>query len=38
MDVSGKRLSESLGKLQGQMTAVEQRMQEIYASVQQRIH
>jgi prefoldin alpha subunit len=38
MDASGKRLSESLGKLQGQMTAVEQRMQEIYASAQQRIH
>ncbi|MDO5845423.1 MAG: prefoldin subunit alpha [Methanocorpusculum sp.] len=35
MDASGKRLSESLGKLQEQMRAVEQRMQEIYASVQQ---
>ncbi|MDR0439239.1 MAG: prefoldin subunit alpha [Methanocalculaceae archaeon] len=34
MDASGKRLSESLGKLQNQMMAVEQRMQEIYASVQ----
>ena len=35
MDASGKRLSESLGKLQSQMAAVEQRMQEIYASAQQ---
>lgn len=35
MDASGKRLSESLGKLQSQMSAVEQRMQEIYASAQQ---
>ncbi|MDR3102013.1 MAG: prefoldin subunit alpha [Methanocalculaceae archaeon] len=35
MDASGKRLSESLGKLQSQMSAVEQRMQELYASVQQ---
>jgi prefoldin alpha subunit len=38
MDASGKRLSESLGKLQSQMVAVEQRMQEIYASAQQQIH
>ncbi|MDU9375605.1 Prefoldin subunit alpha [Methanocorpusculaceae archaeon Sp1] len=37
MDASGKRLSESLGKLQSQMSAVEQRMQEIYASAQQQI-
>lgn len=37
MDASGKRLSESLGKLQSQMAAVEQRMQEIYASAQQQI-
>jgi prefoldin alpha subunit len=37
MDASGKRLSESLGKLQSQMVAVEQRMQEIYASAQQQI-
>ena len=35
MDASGKRLTESLGKLSEQMRAVEQRMQEIYASVQQ---
>lgn len=35
MDASGKRLSESLGKLQSQMSAVEQRMKEIYASAQQ---
>lgn len=35
MNASGKRLSESLGKLQSQMAAVEQRMQEIYASAQQ---
>ena len=35
MDASGKRLSESLGKLQSQMSAVEQRIQEIYASAQQ---
>lgn len=35
MDASSKRLSESLGKLQSQMAAVEQRMQEIYASAQQ---
>lgn len=35
MDASGKRLSESLGKLQSQMAAVEQRMQEIYSSAQQ---
>ena len=35
MDPSGKRLTESLGKLQSQMAAVEQRMQEIYASAQQ---
>ncbi|MDV0441810.1 prefoldin subunit alpha [Methanorbis furvi] len=37
MDASGKRLSESLGKLQSQMSAVEQRMQEIYASAQKQI-
>ncbi|MDV0443788.1 prefoldin subunit alpha [Methanorbis rubei] len=37
MDASGKRLSESLGKLESQMSAVEQRMQEIYASAQQQI-
>lgn len=35
MNASGKRLSESLGKLQSQMAAVEQRMQEIYSSAQQ---
>ena len=38
MDASGKRLSESLGKLQSQMAAIEQRMQEIYASAQQQTH
>ena len=35
MDASGKRLSESLGKLQSQITVVQKRMQEIYASAQQ---
>ncbi len=35
MDASGKRLNESIAKLSEQMRAVEQRMQEIYASVQQ---
>ncbi len=36
MDASAKRLSESLGKLQEQMRAVEQRMQEIYSQTQHR--
>ncbi len=35
MDASGKRLSESLGKLQSQIAVVQKRMQEIYASAQQ---
>ena len=35
MDASGKRLSERLGKLQSQITVVQKRMQEIYASAQQ---
>ena len=38
MDASGKRLSESLGNLQSQMAAIEQRIQEIYASAQQQTH
>ncbi|HJJ40275.1 MAG TPA: prefoldin subunit alpha [Methanocorpusculum sp.] len=36
MDASAKRLSENMTKLQGQMQAVDARMQEIYASVQKR--
>ena len=36
MDASAKRLTESLGKLQEQMRAVEQRMQEIYSQTQHR--
>jgi prefoldin alpha subunit len=36
MEASGKRMSEALGKLQSQITAVQQRMQEIYAQVQNR--
>ncbi|HJK00720.1 MAG TPA: prefoldin subunit alpha [Methanocorpusculum sp.] len=38
MDASGKRLSESLEKLQSQMAVVEQRIQEIFASTQQSSH
>ncbi|HJJ46679.1 MAG TPA: prefoldin subunit alpha [Methanocorpusculum sp.] len=34
MDASAKRLFESITKLQGQMQAVDARMQEIYATVQ----
>ncbi len=36
MDASAKRLTESLGKLQEQMRAIEQRMQEIYSQTQHR--
>jgi len=36
MDASAKRLSESIGKLQEQMRAIEQRMQEIYSQTQHR--
>ncbi|MDD3257695.1 MAG: prefoldin subunit alpha, partial [Methanocorpusculum sp.] len=36
MNASAKRLSESSGKLQEQMRAVEQRMQEIYSQTQHR--
>lgn len=36
MDASAKRLSESLGKLQEQMRAIDQRMQEIYSQTQLR--
>ncbi len=36
MNASAKRLSESLGKLQEQMRAVEQRIQETYSQTQHR--